>query len=66
MIREITLNITEEEFWTVTIALLKASVNLNIESLDGDEFAHVQLEHIVSFLDVFCSCFDCQCELQDR
>lgn len=53
MIRKITLNITEEEFWAVAITLLEATVNLNTKSLDGDEFAHEQLEDIVSFLDVF-------------
>lgn len=53
MIRKITLNITEEEFWTVALTLLEAAVNLNTKSIDGDEFAHEQLEDIVSFLDVF-------------
>ena len=53
MIRKITLNITEEEYWTVANTLLEAAINLNTKSLDGDEFAHEQLEDIVSFLDVF-------------
>ncbi len=52
MIRKITLNITEGEFWTVVLTLLEATVKLNTKSLDGDEFAHEQLEDIVSFLDV--------------
>lgn len=58
MIRKITLNITDEEFWTVVLTLLKAAVNLNTKSLDGDEFAHEQLEDIVSFLDVFVHALD--------
>lgn len=58
MIRKITLNITEEEFWTVIFTLLEAADNLNTKSIDGDEFAHEQLEHIVSFLDVFVRALD--------
>lgn len=53
MIIKITLNITGEEFWTVVHTLLKAAVDLNTKSFDGDEFAHEQLENIVSFLDIF-------------
>lgn len=58
MIRKITLTITDEEFWTVALILLKATVDLNTKSLDGDEFAHEQLENIESFLDVFAHALD--------